>query len=50
MDRLDAHTSNGVLEIVIPVSEQSKPRKVEVSRSDTNEAIETSAQSQRESN
>ncbi len=45
MDRLDAHTSNGVLTITIPVSEQSKPRKIEVqSRDSGNEAIETTAQ------
>jgi HSP20 family protein len=45
MDRLDAHTSNGVLTINIPVSEQSKPRKIEVqSRDSGNEAIEATAQ------
>jgi len=50
MDRLDAHTSNGVLEIVIPVSEQSKPRKIEVTGKGGNEAIEATAQDQSDSN
>ena len=50
MDRLDAHTANGVLEIVIPVSEQSKPRKIEVTGKGGSEAIETSAQEQRDAN
>lgn len=45
MDRLDAHTANGVLTINIPVSEQSKPRKIEVQARDSgNEAIETTSQ------
>ena len=45
MDRLDAHTSNGVLTINIPVSEQSKPRKNEVQAPYSgNEAIETTSQ------
>jgi HSP20 family protein len=44
MDRLDARTANGVLEITIPVSEQSKPRKVEVHAGTSgSDAIETSS-------
>lgn len=32
-DRIEAHSENGVLTVAIPVAEQAKPRKVEISSS-----------------
>lgn len=43
-DRVEASYDNGVLTVTIPVAEQAKPRKVEVSAGSANaEAIETTA-------
>ncbi len=41
-DRLEANLSEGVLELTIPVSEKSKPRKIDVSTGSQEEAIEVS--------
>lgn len=41
-DRLEANLSEGVLELTIPVSEKSKPRKVDVTTGSQEEAIEVS--------
>ena len=41
-DRLEANLSNGVLELTIPVSEKSKPRKIDVTTGSQGEAIEVS--------
>lgn len=43
LDRLSASTSNGVLTIRIPVAERSKPRRIEVSSTPEDQAIETSS-------
>jgi HSP20 family protein len=43
-DRVEASYDNGVLTVTIPVAEQAKPRKVQVSAGSANaEAIETTA-------
>jgi HSP20 family protein len=44
-DRIDATFHEGVLEIVIPVAEQAKARKVEIGGSSKAEAIEASSAS-----
>lgn len=41
-DRLEANLSDGVLELTIPVSEKSKPRKIDVTTGSQQEAIEVS--------
>lgn len=41
-DRLEANLSGGVLELTIPVSEKSKPRKIDVTTGSGEEAIEVS--------
>lgn len=41
-DRLEANLAEGVLELVIPVSERSKPRKIDVTTGSQQEAIEVS--------
>ena len=38
-DRIEAHYDKGVLTLRIPVSEQAKPRKVQVTTGDRSEAI-----------
>jgi len=43
-DRISAHYDNGVLSVVIPVSEKAKPRKVEVAAGAMPSAIGGSAQ------
>ena len=43
LDRLAAKTSNGVLTISIPVAERSKPRRIDVSTSGSDETIDTTA-------
>jgi HSP20 family protein len=40
-DRVEAQYDNGVLTVTIPVAEQAKPRKVEVSVTGRSQAIET---------
>jgi HSP20 family protein len=40
-DRVEARYDNGVLTVTIPVAEQAKPRKVEVSVTGKSKAIET---------
>jgi HSP20 family protein len=43
-DRIEASYDNGVLTVSLPVAEQAKPRKVEITRGEsTAKAIETSA-------
>jgi HSP20 family protein len=42
-ERVDASYENGVLTVTIPVAEQAKPRKVEVTAGSGARAIETSA-------
>ncbi len=43
-DRIEAHYENGVLRVTVPVAEQAKPRKVEISQGAAEaKAIETSA-------
>ncbi len=42
-ERVEADYSNGVLTVTIPVAEQAKPRKVEVTAGKASAAIETSA-------
>ena len=44
-ERITAHYDQGVLTITIPVAEQSKARKVQVTRSGLPEVIETSSPS-----
>lgn len=41
-DRLDANLADGVLELTIPVSQKSKPRKIDVTTGSQEEAIEVS--------
>ncbi len=41
-DRLEANLAEGVLELTIPVSQKSKPRKVDVTTGSQQEAIEVS--------
>lgn len=41
-DRLEANLAEGVLELTIPVSQQSKPRKIDVATGSQEEAIEVS--------
>lgn len=41
-DRLEANLSEGVLELTIPVSEKSKPRKIDVSTGSQEQAIDVS--------
>ena len=40
-DRIDASYENGVLTLTVPVSEKSKPRRIEVSTESRREAITT---------
>jgi HSP20 family protein len=39
-DRLEAHYHDGVLTVTVPVAEQAKPRKVEVSHGSSDKAID----------
>lgn len=41
-DRLEANLAEGVLELTIPVSQKSKPRKIDVATGSQQEAIEVS--------
>lgn len=41
-DRLEANLAEGVLELTIPVSQKSKPRKIDVTTGSQEEAIEVS--------
>jgi HSP20 family protein len=41
-ERLEANLSEGVLELTIPVSERSKPRKIDVTTGSQQESIEVS--------
>lgn len=43
VDRVEAGYDQGVLTVRIPVAEQAKPRKVQISAGDGRKAIETSA-------
>lgn len=42
-DRLEARYQDGVLHVTVPVAEQAKPRKIEVSRGEGARAIEAEA-------
>jgi HSP20 family protein len=42
-DKIQASYSNGVLRLTIPVAEQAKPRKVQITAGQENRAISTSA-------
>ena len=42
-DHIEARYENGVLTLTIPVAEQAKPRKVEVTAGDGQKAIDTAA-------
>lgn len=50
VDELSASTASGVLTIRIPVAERSKPRRVEVSATDHDQAIETTSTDSSDSN
>jgi len=41
-DRMEANLADGVLELTIPVSQKSKPRKIDVTTGSQEEAIEVS--------
>lgn len=41
-DRMEANLADGVLELTIPVSQKSKPRKIDVTTGSQQEAIEVS--------
>ena len=43
VDSIEANYENGVLNLTIPVSEQAKPRRIEVSRSGERQVIEGAA-------
>ena len=43
LDRLSASTSDGVLIIRVPVAERSKPRRIDVSSTSDDQAIETTS-------
>ena len=42
-DRVEASYDNGVLTVTIPVAEQAKPRKIEITAGEDSRTIETSA-------
>jgi len=46
VDSIEANYENGVLNLTIPVSEQAKPRRIEVSRSGERQVIEGAATGQ----
>lgn len=42
LDKISAHYNNGVLSVIIPVSEKAKPRRIEVQAGSTAESTEVS--------
>lgn len=41
LDQIDATYSDGVLTLTVPVAEQAKPRRIEVSRADSQQSVST---------